>query len=161
VRKNKLNSGLIRYDGKGDLDWWHAARDVLAQEKADYVIMMLGIGDRQDIGEKDLAKEADAKAKDQKDQQAKDEADKKPAQKPAKPDNPVKTDNPEEVATMQRIRKTGVAEFRGDDWAKVYSRRIDETIAALKSKGIPVIWVGLPSIRGARSTADVAYLNDL
>jgi uncharacterized protein len=161
VRKNKLSSGLIRYDGKGDLDWWHAARDVLGQEKADYVIMMLGIGDRQDIGEKDLAKEADAKAKDQKDQQAKDEADKKPTQKPARPDNPVKTDNPEEVATMQRIRKTGVAEFRGDDWAKVYSRRIDETIAALKSKGIPVIWVGLPSIRGARSTADVAYLNDL
>src|SRR5262249_25194651 len=86
VRKNKLKSGLIRYDGKGDLDWWHAARDVLAQEKADYVIMMLGIGDRQDFGEKDLAKEADAKAKDQKDQkdqQAKDEADKKLGQKPA------------------------------------------------------------------------------
>ena len=161
VRKNKLNSGLIRYDGKGDLDWWHAARDVLAQEKADYVIMMLGIGDRQDIGEKDLAKEADAKARDQKDQQAKDEADKKPAQKPAKPDNSVKTESPEEAATAQRIRKTGFAEFRSDDWAKVYSRRIDETIAALKSKGVPVIWVGLPSIRGVRSTADVAYLNDL
>src|SRR5215831_4753709 len=161
VRKNRLNSGLIRYDGKGDLDWWHAARDVLAQEKADYVIMMLGIGDRQDIGEKDLAKEADAKARDQKDQQAKDEADKKPGQKPAKPDNSAKTENPEEGATAQRIRKTGVAEFRSDDWAKVYSRRIDETIAALKSKGVPVIWVGLPSIRGARSTADAAYLNDL
>ena len=96
VRKNKLNSGLLRYDGKGDLDWWHVARDTLAQEKADYVIMMLGIGDRQDIGEKDLAKEADAKAKDQKDQQAKDEADKKPGQKPAKPDNPVKADNSED-----------------------------------------------------------------
>ena len=77
VRKNKLSSGLLRYDGKGDLDWWHVARDTLAQEKADYVIMMLGVGDRQDIGERDLAKEADAKAKDQKDQQAKDEADKK------------------------------------------------------------------------------------
>ena len=162
VRKNKLNSGLLRYDGKGDLDWWHVARDTLAQEKADYVIMMLGVGDRQDIGEKDLVKEADAKAKDQKDQQAKDEADKKPGQKPAKPDNPVKADNSEETTTAQRIRKTGgTAEFRGDEWAKVYSRRIDETIAALKSKGVPVIWVGLPSIRGARSTADVAYLNDL
>src|SRR5215470_15587482 len=162
VRKNKLSSGLLRYDGKGDLDWWHVARDTLAQEKADYVIMMLGVGDRQDIGEKDLTNEADAKAKDQKDQQAKDGADKKPTQKPAKPDNPVKTDNPEEVATAQRIKKAGgVAEFQGDDWAKIYSRRIDETIAALKSKGVPVIWVGLPSIRGVRSAADVAYLNDL
>jgi uncharacterized protein len=162
VRKNKLSSGLLRYDGKGDLDWWHVARDTLAQEKADYVIMMLGVGDRQDIGERDLAKEADAKAKDQKDQQAKDEADKKSGQKPAKPDSPAKAENPEEVATAQRIRKAGgVAEFRGDDWAKIYSRRIDETIASLKSKGVPVIWVGLPPIRGVRSTADVAYLNDL
>src|SRR6476620_2343060 len=142
VRKNKLSSGLLRYDGKGDLDWWHVARDTLAQEKADYVIMMLGVGDRQDIGERDLAKEADAKAKDQKDQQAKDEADKKSGQKPAKPDSPAKAENPEEVATAQRIRKAGgVAEFRGDDWAKIYSRRIDETIASLKSKGVPVIWV--------------------
>ena len=162
VRKNKLNSGLLRYDGKGDLDWWHVARDTLIQEKTDYVIMMLGIGDRQDIGEKDLAKEADAKAKDQKDQQAKDETDKKSGQKATKPDNSVKVDNPEDAAAAQRIKKTGgVAEFRGDEWAKVYSRRIDETIAALKSKGVPVIWVGLPPIRGSRSTADVAYLNDL
>ncbi len=162
VRKNKLNSGLLRYDGKGDLDWWHVARDTLIQEKTDYVIMMLGIGDRQDIGEKDLAKEADAKVKDQKDQQAKDETDKKSGQKATKPDNSVKVDNPEDAAAAQRIKKTGgVAEFRGDEWAKVYSRRIDETIAALKSKGVPVIWVGLPPIRGSRSTADVAYLNDL
>jgi hypothetical protein len=28
-------------------------------------------------------------------------------------------------------------------------------------KGVPVFWVGLPWIRGPRSTADVAYLNDL
>ena len=58
VRKNKLNSGLLHYDAKGDLDWWHVARDTLVQEKADYVVMMLGIGDRQPIREKDLAKEA-------------------------------------------------------------------------------------------------------
>jgi hypothetical protein len=51
--------------------------------------------------------------------------------------------------------------FRSEKWAKTYSRRIDETIAALKSSGVPVLWVGLPSIRGARSTADAAYLNDL
>ena len=160
VRKNKLNSGLVRYDSKSDLDWWHVARDTLAQEKADYVIMMLGIGDRQDIGEKDLAKEAEAKAKDQ---QVKDEADKKTGQKPAKPDNSAKPDNTDEAAAaVQRVKKGGgPAEFRGDEWAKVYSRRIDETISALKSKGVPVIWVGLPSIRGARSTSDVAYLNDL
>src|SRR5215470_9644113 len=65
VRKNKLNSGLLHYDAKGDLDWWHVARDTLAQGKADYVVMMLGLGDRQGVREKDLAKEADTRAKDQ------------------------------------------------------------------------------------------------
>jgi pyruvate/2-oxoglutarate dehydrogenase complex dihydrolipoamide acyltransferase (E2) component len=75
----------------------------LAQEKADYVIMMLGIGDRQEIGEKDLAKEAEAKAKDQ---QAKDDADKKAGQKPAKPESSAKSDNTEDVgATAQRVRQ--------------------------------------------------------
>ena len=34
VRKNKINSGLLRYEAKSDLDWWHVARDLLAQDKA-------------------------------------------------------------------------------------------------------------------------------
>ena len=175
VRKNKLNSGLLRYDAKGDLDWWHVARDTLANEKADYVVMMLGIGDRQEIREKDLAKEADTRAKDQqakdqaakdqaakdpqaKDRQAKDEAEKKDGQKPAKTND---TDD-NGTSSAHRAKKTsGPAEFRTDEWEKSYSRRIDDTIAALKSKGVPVIWVGLPSIRGARSTSDAAYLNEL
>src|SRR5262249_21686645 len=91
VRKNKLNSGLLHYDAKGDLDWWHVGRDTLAREKVDYVVMMLGLGDRQAIREKDLAKEATVRAKDQqtkdqeaKDQQTKNEAEKKSGPKPAK-----------------------------------------------------------------------------
>jgi uncharacterized protein len=170
VRKNKLNSGLLHYDAKGDLDWWHVARDTLAQEKADYVVMMLGVGDRQAIRVKDLAKEADTRAKDQqakdqaakdpqgKDRQAKDEAEKKDGQKPAK------TSDTDENGTSsaQRAKKTaGPAEFRSEEWEKIYSRRIDDTIAALKSKGVPVIWVGLPPLRGARSSSDAAYLNEL
>ena len=170
VRKNKLNSGLLRYDAKRDLDWWHVARDTLAKEKADYVVMMLGIGDRQEIREKDLAKEADSRAKDQqakdqaakdpqtKDPQIKNEAEKKDGQKPAKTNDT----NDNGTSLAQRAKKTsGPAEFRSDEWEKAYSRRIDDTIAALKSKGVPVIWVGLPSIRGARSTSDAAYLNEL
>jgi hypothetical protein len=34
-------------------------------------------------------------------------------------------------------------------------------MAALKSKRVPVMWVGLPPIRGTRSRAEVAFLNDL
>ena len=170
VRKNKLNSGLLHYDAKGDLDWWHVARDALAQEKADYVVMMLGVGDRQEIRVKDLAKEADTRAKDQqakdqaakdpqaKDRQIKDEAEKKDGQKAAK------TNDTDENGTSsaQRAKKpVSPAEFRSEEWEKIYSRRIDDTIAALKSKGVPVIWVGLPPLRGARSASDAAYLNEL
>src|SRR5262252_6724449 len=170
VRQNKLNSGLLHYDAKGDLDWWHVARDTLAQEKVDYVVMMLGLGDRQDIREKDLAKEADTRAKDQqakdqagkdpqaKDRKPKDEAEKKDGQKAAK------TSDTDENGTSspQRVKKpVSPAEFRSEEWQKVYSRRIDDTIAALKSKGVPVIWVGLPPLRSARSSSDAAYLNEL
>ena len=152
VRKNKPYSGLLRYEAKSDLDWWHVARDTLAQEKADYVVMLLGLSDRQEIREKDVAKEAEIKAKDD---QAKVDAEKKDGQKSSKTGE-------EEIPPAQRPKKAGGgAEFRSDEWAKIYSRRIDETIASLKSKGVPVIWVGLPSIRGTRSTSDAAYLNDL
>jgi hypothetical protein len=171
VRKNKQYSGLLRYDAKSDLDWWHEARDILSHENANYVVMMLGLSDRQSIRERDLAKDADKKEAEKK------EADKKDADKAAK-DQQAKTtadttaakqaapESAEQatIAAPETPRgKTGngTFEFRSDEWEKVYTRRIDDTLAALKSKGVPVFWVGLPSIRGAKSTADVSYLNDL
>jgi hypothetical protein len=159
VRQNKPRSGLIRYEYRSDLDWWHVARDDLAQEKANYVVMMLGISDRQNISEKDVAKEAE------KDQQAKDQKAKdQKAQNPTAPaPNQDQADNPDQslIAAPEPKYPHGVIPFRSDRWAQVYSRRIDLTVAALKSKGVPVFWVGLPSIRGTRSTADAVYLNDL
>src|SRR5450631_1085875 len=74
VRKNKIHSGLLRYEAKGDLDWWHVARDILTKEKPNYVIMMLGVSDRQNIREKDLAKEADKKKEADKSKESKDGA---------------------------------------------------------------------------------------
>jgi uncharacterized protein len=155
VRKNKVHSGLLRYEQKGDLDWWHVARDTLAQEKANYVVMMLGVSDRQGIRERDLAKEADKK-------KGKDQADKPGAEKDAQSKNQAGEQAAIAAPESQPGKKaSGVIEFRTDQWAEIYSKRIDETIAALKSKGVPVFWVGLPSIRGAKSTADAVYLNDL
>src|SRR5262249_42395271 len=52
-------------------------------------------------------------------------------------------------------------EFRSEKWGELYGKRIDDTIAALKAKNVPVIWVGLPPIRGTRSRTDLSYLNDL
>ncbi|HLA20402.1 MAG TPA: DUF459 domain-containing protein, partial [Pseudolabrys sp.] len=169
VRKNKLHSGLLRYEVKGDLDWWHVARDLLAQEKPSYVVMMLGVGDRQNIREKDLAKEADKKEADKKKQTDKTAADKNAANKDAAQNKGVvdkeaeDPDRPSIIAPEPQPgkRATGIVEFRTDRWAEIYSRRIDETVAALKSKGVPVFWVGLPAIRGPKATADAVYLNDL
>ena len=50
---------------------------------------------------------------------------------------------------------------RSEKWVELYAKRVDETIAALKSKGVPVFWVGLPPIRGTRSMSEVAFLNDI
>jgi hypothetical protein len=157
IRKNKIHSGLLRYEPKGDLDWWHVARDALVQEKANYVVMMLGVSDRQNIRERDLAKDADKKKdKDQADKAATDLNAQTKDQVDDQEQAPIVTPEPQSGK-----KATGVIEFRADQWAEIYSKRIDETIAALKSKGVPVFWVGLPSIRGPKSTADAVYLNDL
>jgi hypothetical protein len=34
-------------------------------------------------------------------------------------------------------------------------------IAVTKSKGVPVLWVGLPAVRGAKATADMLFLDSL
>ena len=157
IRKNKIHSGLLRYEAKGDLDWWHVARDMLTQEKANFVVMMLGVTDRQNIRERDLAKEADKKK--EKDKTSKPSAESKDAQNKDRADDEQDTIVAPE--TQPGKRANGMIEFRTDQWAEIYSKRIDDTIAALKSKGVPVFWVGLPSIRGTKSTADAVYLNDL
>lgn len=164
VRKSKVHSGLLRYDARSDLDWWHAARDLLAPEKPNYVIMMLGVSDRQNLRPQDIAKEADKKEADKK-ADAKDPKDQ--AANPAAPDQSAQNkdaeDSEQSIVAPEPTGKRGAGalEFRGDQWEKIYTRRIDDTIAALKSKGVPVFWVGLPSIRGIKSTADTVYLNDL
>ena len=55
----------------------------------------------------------------------------------------------------------GPWEFRSEKWELAYIKRIDATIAALKSAGIPVIWVSLPSQRGTNASAESSYLNEL
>ena len=156
IRKDKIHSGLLRYEAKGDLDWWHVARDILTQEKPNYVVMMLGVSDRQNIRERDLAKEADKDAKEN--QEKKNAGQNNERNK----DQTDEQDQPPLAAPEPSGRSAnGIIEFRSDRWADVYAKRIDETIAALKSKGVPVFWVGLPSIRGTKSTADASYLNDL
>ena len=47
IRKAKNTSGLIKYRPKGDpADWAAAAKSILATEKADAIVVMLGLNDR-------------------------------------------------------------------------------------------------------------------
>jgi uncharacterized protein len=149
VRKNKPNSGLIRYESKGDLEWSSVARDIMNSEKPSVAVMMLGLSDRGPIRDRPNAKPAPAPA-----QQADT-----PSAQPATPD----PQNPDlQIAAPEPPKGRGSSsEYRSEVWAEVYSKRIAETIAAMKSRGVPVIWVGLPIIRGPKATSDAAYLNDL
>src|SRR5438105_2074174 len=57
IRRHKTVSGLIKYQPKGDpADWAAAARGLLATEKADAIVVMLGVNDRVPMREQAGAK---------------------------------------------------------------------------------------------------------
>ena len=61
IRKHKTVSGLIKYQPKGEpSDWAAAAKGILATEKPDVIVVMLGLHDRISIREPE--KKADAKS---------------------------------------------------------------------------------------------------
>ena len=157
VRSIRQYSGLVRYEPRSDtLQWPQAIKDALAADKPSAIVVMLGLNDRTALRERVPAKPA-AAAKDGKPEQklaskpevkldGKAAAEQKPDERPADPRHPGP------IASY---------EFRSDQWAQAYKKRIDEMITALKSKGVPVLWIGLPAIRGPRATADISYLDDL
>jgi hypothetical protein len=51
-------------------------------------------------------------------------------------------------------------EFHTDKWTEAYTKRVDEMIVALKAKGVPVLWVGLPALR-TRTNSDITYLDEI
>jgi len=137
VRKNHLLTGLVRFDSKDEATWPQVARDFLKDQNPDVIVVLLGLEDRQAIRERAPARDS---------QQGQDR----------QGDSAQPTTAPE-----PRRRTAQSFDFRTDQWAELYAKRIDDMIAVLKSKGAPVIWVGLPAIRGTRSTSDMIYLNDL
>jgi uncharacterized protein len=175
IRKSKTLSGLIRYQPKGDpADWAAAAKGILATEKPDAIVVMLGLDDRVAMHEP---------AADKSDKPSDKKADKKEVRKPdakpdgstdtaAKPDDkPVDTElSPDDaadndapiLAPEKSIRSpNGVYQFREERWVELYNKKIEEMIAVMKSKGVPVLWVGLPAVRGPKATADMLFLDSL
>ncbi|MFQ3451889.1 DUF459 domain-containing protein [Bradyrhizobium sp. UFLA01-814] len=171
IRKHKTVSGLIRYQPKGDpADWAAAAKGILATENPDAIVVMLGLNDRTAIRESVVEKKVDKKDE-KKDARGKPEA--KPGDKPdaaAKTDGkPVEAeppaddaDNDQQGAPEKTARSpNGLYEFRDDRWVELYGKKIEELINVLKSKGVPVLWVGLPAIRGQKGTSDMLFLDTL
>jgi len=76
---------------------------------------------------------------------------------------PIDTEASPQPAQNETPRPTpgGSYDFHTEQWATLYAKRVDQMIAALKSTGAPVIWVGLPAIRGPKSTGDMSYLDEL
>jgi hypothetical protein len=134
-------------------------------------VMMIGNNDRQQIREKvpPAVKPAAAKpATGQPPQPAAAGAAAAPA--PATPPQPVDAEQQVEAQepppanlTPEQARQAayGPWEFHTEKWELAYIKRVDATIAALKSAGVPVIWVGLPSQRGTKASSDSSYLNEI
>ncbi len=186
IRKHKTVSGLIRYQPKGDpADWAAAAKGILATEKPDAIVVMLGLNDRVAMREP-AAEKSDGKSSDKKSD--KKDARVKPEAKPADPksgttapgaadaakpdDKAVDTELPPEDAadndapptiTPEKSTRSpnGIYQFREERWVELYTKKIEEMIGVLKSKGVPVLWVGLPAVYGAKGTADMLFLDSL
>jgi hypothetical protein len=187
IRKHKTVSGLIKYQPKGDpADWAAAAKGILATEKPDAIVVMLGLNDRvamrEPAVEKSDGKSSDKKS-DKKDARAKPDAKPADAKSGAKPDGATDAtkpgdkavdtelspddaadngDAPPIIAPEKSARSpSGLYEFREERWVELYSKKIEEMIGVMKSKGVPILWVGLPAVRGARATADMLFLDSL
>ena len=138
VRKIKLDFGLARDDARLDApEWSQAIKDLLpATEKFNAIVVMLGVNDRLPLRDHPPPTKGTTTASD--------------------------NDQKATATTEAQHRAPGTAyEFHTDKWAELHSKRIDDMIAALKTRGVPIMWVGLPAIRGAKSTSDMSYLNEL
>ena len=179
-RKIAAASGLVRYDARNDqLDWWQAIKDTLASEKPDAIVVMLGLNDRSPLRDKTPVPPATKrpgepaqgtnqgtnKGSNQPSNQETNKGTSAAVQPPQdKAAGPSDTEASPQAATATDTRHPapgGSYDFHTDQWAELYGKRIDEMIAALKSKGVPIIWVGLPAIRGTKATSDLGYLGEL
>ena len=175
IRKHKTGSGLIKYQQKGSpADWATAAKGILATEKADAIVVMLGLDDR--VAIREPASEKTDKPGEKKDAKAKPDGEPSDEKAAAKPDgvarqadselvpgDAIDSNGARPVATVEKSAAlpSGLREFREKRWDALYREKIDGMIGVLKAKGVPVLWVGLPPVRGTRATSDTAFLNTL
>jgi uncharacterized protein len=157
VRNIRPTSGLVRYDAKNDsLEWAGVVKDALANEKPGAIVIMLGLNDRLPFRDKVPPKSSPQAAP-----TAQSQAQDKTAQPPADAAKPDGEQPPIAASEPARQGPPGSYDFHTDKWAELYAKRVDDMIAALKSKGVPVLWVGLPAVYGTKSTSDMSYFDEI
>jgi hypothetical protein len=171
VRKHRTGSGLIRYDPRRDVEWPQTAREIIAAEKPKFIVMMIGANDHQAIRERAPAPRAATPAtpatpgKPGAVPGPQPPAGQTAGTTPAPTEDVPDAESPDQAQPIAESGRnsspTGPFEFHTDQWEAAYIKRIDATIAALKSGGVPVLWVGLPAQRGPKATSDASYLNEL
>ena len=166
IRKPRSGSGLIRYEARRETEWAQVVRETITAEKPKFIVFMIGINDRQSIRERAPTAPAIPLGR--------NGAPAKPTtQAPAAAPAPTEAPPSEDPGTTQTVEPAPALEagrngdgiityeFHTEKWEQAYIKRIDATVAALKSAGVPVFWVGLPPQRASRASSDSAYLNDL
>jgi uncharacterized protein len=174
TRKHRTLTGLIRSETRDAYDWPQQAREMLSAEKPDFVVVMVGLADRRAIRERVQARSPSPQHTPAQAQTAQPQAapgTPSPSPAPAAPQPAPQADAEAAADSAPDPEQPNIAleapggpgilhEFRSDKWVELYGKRFDEMVAAVKTRGVPVFWVGLPAIRGARAMSDVVYLND-
>jgi lysophospholipase L1-like esterase len=163
VRKIRPSSGLVRYEAHNDaLEWSEALKDTLASEKPKVIVVMLGLNDRQPLREQiSQAPQNSATGQSGPAPAQSSSEPRQQTQDPARSAAAAQTAAAPPASDASHRAQTVSYDFQTDKWANAYAKRVDAMIAALKTNGAPVLWVGLPSIRGPRAIGDIIYLNEL
>ena len=187
IRKIKPLSGLLKYQLKGDPGGWAAlAKGLSATEKPDAIVVMLGLNDRismrqpatENVGKKktvsgkqvskpggvepgDAKLGSAAKVLAEPDNVAAKVEDKADIESPS--DDAAIDSNTSLALSPEKSSRSpdGVYEFRETGWVELYTKKINQLIGHMKSEGVPVLWVGLPAVRGTKATSDMLFLNSL
>ena len=130
VRKARPYSGLIRYDQKSDAEWPKVARELIAAERPQAIIMLVGLHDRQEIRERAPAKPPASQTQTQQKPGTPGVAQPQAATQPAAPQTRKPADNDDETPAAaaspepQPARPAGPVEFRTENGKSFTARRL-------------------------------------